>query len=98
MKILKDFKKSIFLHIKWNWNINTKYIEVTDTPTGHAIIQVNKKGENSITLYSGANSTFTAEDIENILCNFSKDDYLLIQNEINNISVIIKGTSLKTFK
>jgi len=70
-------------------NINTKYIEVTDTPTGHAIIQVNKKGENSITLYSGANSTFTTEDIENTLCDFSKNDYLLIQNEINNISTII---------
>ena len=70
-------------------NINTKYIEVTNTPTGHAIIQVNKKGENSITLYSGANSTFTTEDIENTLCDFSKNDYLLIQNEINNISIII---------
>ena len=70
-------------------NINTKYLELTDTPTGHAIIQVNKKGENSITLYSGANSTITTTDIENTLRDFSKNDHLLLQNEINNISTII---------
>ena len=36
-----------------NWGIKTNYIRSIKEPTGHAIIQVNKSGENSIIIHGG---------------------------------------------
>ena len=33
------------------WNVNTKYINEIEESTGHAIIQINKDGENSIIIH-----------------------------------------------
>ena len=57
--------------------------------TGHAIIQVDEGGENSILLHSGANHKIKKNEIVNTLLKFSSKDVLLIQNEINNLSAII---------
>ncbi len=64
-------------------NINTDHIKFTETATGHAIIQVDKSGENSIILYGGANRTLLKTDVINAISSFSTDDYLLLQNETN---------------
>ena len=57
--------------------------------TGHAIIQVDKTGQNSIIIHGGNNQAISRKDIDNTLSNFSKGDYLLLQNEINNVEYII---------
>ncbi len=57
--------------------------------TGHAIIQVDESGENSILLHSGANHQIKKSEIVNTLLKFSSKDVLLIQNEINNLEAII---------
>ncbi|MCQ2458185.1 MAG: ribokinase [Clostridia bacterium] len=63
--------------------IRTDMIRIGETPTGCAIIQVDKNGQNAIVLYGGANQTVTEEQIRETLANFGPGDLLLMQNEIN---------------
>lgn len=51
---LTDYLKKVGVH--------TNYVKVVDVPTGNAIIQVDKTGQNCILLYGGANQAVT-EDI-----------------------------------
>ena len=41
--------------------VNTKYLQISDEVSGHAIIQVDQQGENCILLYGGANQTITSD-------------------------------------
>ncbi len=70
--------------------VNTDYILQSCQATGHAIIQVNNEGQNSIVLYSGANYDIEQSFIDRVLMHFESGDLLLIQNEIGNISVLMK--------
>ncbi|MBR6719941.1 MAG: ribokinase [Clostridia bacterium] len=70
--------------------VDTSLIKKLDVKNGHAIIQVNKDGENSIFLYSGSNSMITEEYVTGVLENFEEGDILLLQNEINNVSYIVE--------
>lgn len=72
------------------WGVNTDFIKTVNTPTGHAIIQVNQQGENAIIIHGGANTTITSEQIEKTLAHFNEGDFLLIQNEINHIPLLIR--------
>ena len=72
-------------------SINTDYLQQLDNaPSGHTVIQVDKTGLNCILVYGGANSLQTRENIDNTLKNFSANDYLILQNEINDISYIME--------
>lgn len=64
-------------------NMDVSNIQVLDVPTGHAIIQVDEAGSNSIILYGGANQAITEEQIDRVLAQFDEGDYILLQNEIN---------------
>ena len=71
-------------------NIKTNLIKRSNTSlTGHTIIQVDNKGQNSIIYWSGANHDITADYIDYVLEGFSSGDYIILQNEINNIPYII---------
>ncbi len=69
--------------------VDTKYINIVDSTTGHAIIQVSRDGENSIFIHPGSNGMITKEHIDNVLSHFEKGDILVLQNEINDIDYII---------
>ena len=69
--------------------VDTGYIKTVDCKNGHAIIQVNAQGENSIFLHSGSNAMITKEYVDEVLDNFKKDDIILLQNEISNLEYII---------
>lgn len=69
--------------------IDVAYIKRTDKPSGHAIIQVDKQGRNSIIVLSGANGMITEEYTDSVLEHFDGNDILLLQNEINGIDRII---------
>lgn len=76
--------------------VNVDYIRTSpNLPSGHAIIQVNAKGENNILLHGGANQEITAEYIEQVLNNFNAQDILLIQNEISNLDKLIELAARK---
>lgn len=74
-----------------NCGADVSFLKITDSPTGHAVIQVNRQGENSIILFGGANRQITKEDAEKTISNFSKGDYLLLQNEISAMPEIIQA-------
>lgn len=68
---------------------DTRYIKTADIKNGHAIIQVNAQGQNSIFVYPGSNDMITTDFVDSVLENFNPGDIILLQNEINNIKYII---------
>lgn len=78
--------------------VNTSLVACGTTPTGHAIIQVQKDGENCIVLYGGANQTITPADARAVLVRFRAGDYLLLQNEISSIPAIMRIAARRKMK
>ena len=76
-------------------NINVSNIQVLDVPSGHAIIQVDEAGSNSIILYGGANQAITEEQIDHVLAQFDEGDYILLQNEISLGETILRKAHSK---
>lgn len=72
-----------------NAKVDTTYLLNEEGPTGHAIIQVNKEGQNSILLFGGANENIWRKEIDGILKGFNKEDIILLQCEINNLDYIV---------
>lgn len=70
--------------------VNTDFISYADCPSGHAIIQVDKSGQNCILLFGGANQAITEKQVDEVINCFEKDDILLLQNEINCMEYIMK--------
>ncbi|BCI59492.1 ribokinase [Solibaculum mannosilyticum] len=70
--------------------IDTQFITVSQEPTGHAVIQVDAKGENAIVIYGGANRTITSREIAKVFEHFEAGDMLVLQNEINDLDLIMK--------
>ncbi|WP_400242178.1 ribokinase [Niallia sp. JL1B1071] len=79
-------------------NVNVDWIEENGNTTGHAIIQVSSSGENCILLFGGANKEITIDQINHVLANFSQDDLLLLQNEINDLEYIVETAHKKGLK
>ncbi len=73
-----------------NAGVNTKLVEKKDIPSGHAIIQNNSSGENSIILFGGSNMSITKENVLKVMEHFEKGDFLILQNEINQMSFIME--------
>jgi ribokinase len=70
--------------------VHTDYVKVlTDTPSGHTVIQNDKNGDNCILLFGGANRAITEAQIDETLSHFEKGDFLVMQNEINNLGYLI---------
>ena len=59
-------------------------IAVLESPTGHAIINVDASGENFIVLVEGANILLSEGQISAALAQARAGDWLLLQNEVNN--------------
>jgi ribokinase len=78
--------------------VNTSHIRTVEGRSGHTIIQVDKNGNNSIILFGGANRCMTAEYIKEVLDDFSAGDIIVLQNEINLLSVIIDKAYEKGMK
>lgn len=70
--------------------VDTSHIVVSQRTSGHAIIQVDKNGQNSIVIYGGTNKEITTDEIDAVLGNTDDNDIVLVQNEVNNIPYIIE--------
>lgn len=81
-----------------SFGVNTDYIVEINEPTGQAFIQVAQDGQNSIVLYSGANKKFTKEYVDSVLNDFGENDWLMLQNEINQLDYIIQKAKEKKMK
>jgi len=69
--------------------VDVSLIRRADSPTGHAVIQVDPSGENAIVLHPGTNHEVTRHDIDVCLSQFREPDILLLQNEISEIPHLI---------
>ncbi len=78
--------------------VDLKYLNKLDSKNGHAIIQVDSKGENSIFVYKGTNGMITEEFVDFVLKDFGENDILMLQNEINNLFYIIDKAYEKRIK
>lgn len=78
--------------------VDTSNLLTVEEPTGQAIIQVDKNGENSIVIYRGANGAVTESYIDHVLERFNAGDILLLQNEVSNLLYLIKKASAKGMK
>ncbi len=77
-------------------NVDTSGIMISKTvSTGHAIIQIDKTGENCILLFSGANLSIPVEQAKLLLGKSSSGDILLLQNETNGIVEAIQFAKKK---
>ena len=78
--------------------INVENIAKLDTPSGHAIIQIDSHGQNSIIVLAGANGEITREHIDSVLNNFAVGDLVVMQNEISNVDYLIEKAHEKQMK
>ena len=78
--------------------IDSEYIKRSSEPSGHAIIQVNKKGENCIIVHPGANYDFDEKYIDVIFTYIEQTDIILLQNEINMNKYIISEAKKRNLK
>ncbi len=89
----------VLSNVLYESGVHLDYLEVLkDSPSGHTFIQVDRKGQNCILVYGGSNQQITKEQIDLTLDNFSKGDYLILQNEINNIPYIMEKAYEKGMK
>ncbi len=67
--------------------VDVSRIKTLNQSSGHAIIQLDKNGQNSILLYGGTNRLIDREYIEQFLFDAGENDILLLQNETSNLAV-----------
>jgi len=78
-----------FLDACREYGIHSRYIRTVDGPSGHTVIQIDKHAQNSILLFGGANQKFTKDYIDEVLADFTSEDLLLLQNEINLLPYVV---------
>lgn len=70
--------------------VDTSCVKILqDERTGNAIIQNDAEGDNCILLYGGANQAITKEQIDEVVAKFDAGDYLVLQNEINELPYLM---------
>lgn len=71
------------------YGVHTDFLVTCDSPSGSAVIQVDRNGQNSILLFGGANQKQSKAEIDETIKNFEKGDFLVLQNEINELTYLI---------
>jgi ribokinase len=75
--------------------VNTEFVREVPAASGHAVIQVNDRGQNCILLYPGTNALLTEAFADEVLSCFGRGDVALFQNETNLVPEIMKKASRK---
>lgn len=71
--------------------VDIRYVRtLQDTPSGHTVIQNDKDGDNCIILFGGANQAVTKEQVDEVIGHFDKGDWIVLQNEINELAYIMQ--------
>ena len=69
--------------------VDTSLLQPVDQIQGNAVIQVNREGQNCILLFGGSNRCLSPEQIDRALEAFSREDILVLQNEVNDLPRIV---------
>lgn len=73
--------------------VDVSLVRKTEGVSGHAIIQVDRSGQNCILLFGGANMEITKEQVDETLSHFESEDILLLQNEVSELPYLIDCAS-----
>lgn len=65
--------------------VDLRHLRPVDMANGHAIIQVNREGQNAIIIHAGSNAALTAEQVDQTLEQVAGDTLVLMQNEITSL-------------
>jgi ribokinase len=60
-----------------------------DGPSGHAVIQVDRQGQNAIVISGGCNRRLSDELFHKAVASMQEGDWLLLQNEINDVDRVM---------
>jgi len=80
------------------YGVSTEYVKTIDQKTGHAIIQVNQKGQNCILVYPGTNGMLDRKTVSGVLDHFGSEDVLMLQKETNMVPEIIRMASRRNMR
>lgn len=78
--------------------VQTAKIEKTDCSCGHAIIQVDKTGQNCILLFAGSNHRVKRDYIARFLADAQAGDVLLLQNEVSGLDAAFELAQQKKMR
>jgi len=69
--------------------VDVSMVMTSAAPGGHAVIQVDGGGQNAIVIHGGSNREIDTGHIDSALARGCAGDFVLLQNEINNIKYIM---------
>ena len=72
-----------------NDGVNVSNVVISKEVTGHAVVQVDREGENAICLFGGANYTITRADIDKTIKQFRAGTTLMVQNETSELAYML---------
>ena len=75
--------------------VDTSKLMSVEEMQGHTVIQVNRDGENCILLYGGSNQCVTPAQIADTFADYAAGDWLVLQNEVNNLPAIVDAAHAK---
>ena len=75
--------------------VDTSLMRLGEGANGHAIIQVERSGQNCIILFGGANRAITEGEVDEVLARFDSGDILLLQNEISCLGYLLEKAGEK---
>ncbi len=78
--------------------VNVDYLEQIEGKSGHTIIQVDSQAQNCILVHPGTNRCQKKDHIDQVLTQFGEGDYILLQNEINELDYIINKAYARGMK
>ena len=73
-------------------------VSLPDSASGSAFIQVDPNGQNAIAITGGANRGIPQSMVSEVLELVTKDDWLLLQNEINDLEFVLEVAQAKGIK
>lgn len=73
--------------------VDTEFLLPVPEAQGHTVIQVSPEGENCILLFGGSNRCVPEAHIRRVIGGFSRGDWLVLQNEINSLPLIVELAS-----
>ena len=75
--------------------VDTSPLLHVEGESGHAVIQVDAAGQNSIVVFGGANHALTEDYVHQVLNQAQPGDIVLLQNEINVVEPVLRTALLK---
>ncbi len=72
-------------------SVNVQHLQIADQATGHAIIQVDDNGQNTIVLFAGTNQSIASQSLFEAIATMRSGDWFLCQNETNGIDAALRA-------